>query len=669
MITYIIRRLLLMIPTLIGITIMVFLIARFAPGNPASTQMDVGQMSAEAQKEVREWYEKRYGLDLPLWQQYLRWWKGMFTAEIQTMAWMEGDTLTPIFTSRKSDPELYVKLPDGSWRIVTGMTLGDQLFEQQDEVFTALVDPSAEPLLPEILPDYAMPRHLLVEADLIPMNGDLAMDRLEFSRELREIEVEAPAWADIAGMGYELFIDPNDPDGLIYEEGEGSGRWRRLDVNRDSVVPVTDGNFKRILGAGRVRDLPGELEGYTVPRHVLMQGLPEAIEPPTGDLQRATQTVTADARAILWVRAPGGETYLPVMTEAEAAPLLFVRSADGWQRLIGDTRIDEPTQRVVRQSNQSFLDRLLPADLAELGEANGNGRREVRHTIYDGRLVPAHRDITDRDARRFRKPQEIFEVTLGESRTSHTTVMYELKNRLPVTLLLNLSAFPIIYIIAIPTGMLMALKRGKRFDGIANFFLLAFWSVPVVLSATLLIGYTAKGGLGVEWFPNNSLSSVGAEHWPFFPYVDDTGWHPGWLGDRFWHLVLPVSCAVYGGFAYLAKQMRAAMLENFTMDYVRTAKAKGVKLKDIVLRHVLRNSLIPLITIFATILPVLIAGSVFTEKIFNIEGMGLFAFRAVQNRDYDVVQSMALIFGILNLTGLLLADICYALVDPRITYK
>ena len=183
--------------------------------------------------------------------------------------------------------------------------------------------------------------------------------------------------------------------------------------------------------------------------------------------------------------------------------------------------------------------------------------------------------------------------------------------------------------------------------------------MPTVLAATLLIGYAARGGTGVQWFPNNGLSSVGAEAWPFFH----------WLGDRVWHLILPVSCIVYGGCAYLAKQMRAAMLDNLTMDYVRTARAKGVPSRDVLFRHVFRNSLLPIITIFATILPVLIAGSIIIEKIFNIEGMGLMAFRAVQNRDYDVVQALAVIAGILNLTGLLIADIAYAIADPRISYR
>ena len=237
--------------------------------------------------------------------------------------------------------------------------------------------------------------------------------------------------------------------------------------------------------------------------------------------------------------------------------------------------------------------------------------------------------------------------------------MQELRRRLPITLLINIIAFGLIYLIAIPTGVLMAVNRGGRFDVGSNALMLGLWSVPIVLAATIVVGYLTTGGAGPQWFPNHGLSSIDAERLPFF----------AWLGDRVWHLVLPVICITYGGFAYLAKQMRAAVLDNLTMDYVRTARAKGVSNRSLLLHHVLRNSVLPLITLLATLLPYLIAGSVIIEKIFNIEGMGLFTFRAVMNRDYDVVQAMALVAGVLNMTGILLADIAYALVDPRIGFE
>jgi ABC-type dipeptide/oligopeptide/nickel transport system permease component len=142
----------------------------------------------------------------------------------------------------------------------------------------------------------------------------------------------------------------------------------------------------------------------------------------------------------------------------------------------------------------------------------------------------------------------------------------------------------------------------------------------------------------------------------------------GFLLDRMWHLVLPVICLSYGGLAFLAKLSRSAVLENLTADYARTARAKGVGERDVLWRHVFRNSLLPLITVSATLLPSLLAGSVIVEAIFSIEGMGKLAVEAVQTRDRELVLSITLISGLLTLAGYLLADLAYAIVDPRVSY-
>ncbi|WP_038053689.1 ABC transporter permease [Thioalkalivibrio sp. ALJ1] len=143
---------------------------------------------------------------------------------------------------------------------------------------------------------------------------------------------------------------------------------------------------------------------------------------------------------------------------------------------------------------------------------------------------------------------------------------------------------------------------------------------------------------------------------------------PGFLLDRAWHLVLPVLCLSYGGLAFLAKLSRSAVLENLTSDYARTARAKGVAEHDVLWRHVFRNSLLPLITVSATLLPSLLAGSVIVEAIFSIDGMGKLAVEAVQTRDRELVLSITLISGVLTLVGYLLADLAYAIVDPRVNY-
>jgi ABC-type dipeptide/oligopeptide/nickel transport system permease component len=240
---------------------------------------------------------------------------------------------------------------------------------------------------------------------------------------------------------------------------------------------------------------------------------------------------------------------------------------------------------------------------------------------------------------------------------------------LPVTLLLNLVAFPIIYLIAIPSGILAATRRGSWFDKASGALYVALWSVPTVWAGVLAIGYLANQQyLGM--FPVSALHDRAADAWTFLPAVQaDGAWAPGWLLDTLWHMVLPVACLVYGGFAVLSKQTRAAMLDNFNADYVRTAKAKGVARKDVVIHHVFRNSLLPLITMFVTVFPATLAGSVVIERIFSVPGMGSLILEAITQRDRELILANTFMVACVNLSALLLADILYAVADPRVSYE
>jgi len=243
-----------------------------------------------------------------------------------------------------------------------------------------------------------------------------------------------------------------------------------------------------------------------------------------------------------------------------------------------------------------------------------------------------------------------------------------IKTALPVTLMINLIAFPIVYLVAIPGGMLAATHRGSILDvGLGGVFI-ALWSVPVVLMGTLAVGYLASPDyLGA--FPVAQLHSAASDSMPFLPGKDMLGnWQPGYLLDTLWHICLPVLCLVYTGFAVLSKQCRAAMLENFNADFVRTAKAKGVGERDIVLRHVFRNSLLPLITMFVTIFPASLAGSIVVERIFSVPGMGSLIIEAINLRDRELLLANTTMIVVVNLMALLLADILYALADPRVVY-
>ncbi len=256
---------------------------------------------------------------------------------------------------------------------------------------------------------------------------------------------------------------------------------------------------------------------------------------------------------------------------------------------------------------------------------------------------------------------------MGWSRTKNRPVASLILEALPVTLLINLIAFPLIYLVAIPTGMLAAARRGSWFDVLTGGLFIALWSIPVVWAGVLAVGFLANQQyLGL--FPVAGLHATNASSIAFLPGWDDRGFQPGWILDLGWHLVLPVVCLVYAGFAVLSRQTRAAMLDNFNADYVRTAKAKGVSRRDIVLRHVFRNSLLPLITMFVSIFPAMLSGSVIVEKIFSIPGMGSLMLEAVSLHDSEVMLANTIMVGCVSLIALLVADILYALADPRVSY-
>ncbi len=246
----------------------------------------------------------------------------------------------------------------------------------------------------------------------------------------------------------------------------------------------------------------------------------------------------------------------------------------------------------------------------------------------------------------------------GDSIKHHRAVIELIKERLPITLSLNLIAFVIIYTISLPLGIFAAVRHKRFFDRASSVVLFMLWALPSMWVGQMMIGYLC-GPTFKDWFPPAGLSSNYAEQLAFFP----------WLWDRLWHLVLPVVCLTYSGFAYLTKQVRAGMLDNLRSDYVRTARAKGLAERVVIFRHAFRNSVIPVITIMATLLPAMLGGSVIIESIFSIPGMGLLAFEAVTTRDYNVVMAVATIGGMMNLVGLLLGDIAYAIADPRISFE
>lgn len=226
-----------------------------------------------------------------------------------------------------------------------------------------------------------------------------------------------------------------------------------------------------------------------------------------------------------------------------------------------------------------------------------------------------------------------------------------------VTISLNLVVFVLIYLFAIPLGILSASFPHSAGDRISTFSLFVLYSLPSFFVAELLRGYFNDDQKLIS-FPIMGLHSNYADTLSGFD----------WFLDLVHHVVLPVICMTYGGLAYISRQMRAGMMEVIRQDYIRTARAKGASKSRVILVHALRNSLFPIITLFASLLPFLIGGSVIIETIFNIPGMGKFAFEGVLRREYDVVMATLILSSVLTLIGILISDVLYVIVNPQVTF-
>lgn len=229
-----------------------------------------------------------------------------------------------------------------------------------------------------------------------------------------------------------------------------------------------------------------------------------------------------------------------------------------------------------------------------------------------------------------------------------------------ITLQLNAIVIVLAYLIAIPIGILSAASPRSWHDRITTIVLFALYSLPSFWVAELLrMWFGDKSQL--IWFPVMDLRSNPEEL---------AGMTTGerYL-DYLHHIVLPVFCLTYGLLAYLSRQMRAGMLEVIRQDYIRTARAKGASKSRVILVHAVRNGLFPVITLFATALPFLIGGSVIIEYVFNIPGMGQFAYDQVLAREYDAAMATLILSAVLTLLGILLSDVLYVLVNPQVSLE
>ncbi len=230
----------------------------------------------------------------------------------------------------------------------------------------------------------------------------------------------------------------------------------------------------------------------------------------------------------------------------------------------------------------------------------------------------------------------------------------KIKERLPVTLLINVLSLLIIFFVAIPLGVASAVHEGSLFDRLTTVLVFIGYAMPGFWLALLLM---MLFGIKLHILPISGLHSlIGYNQMSLLQKILD------WTK----HLILPLFVSAFGGLAGLSRFMRSSMLEVLRQDYITTARAKGLPERVVIYKHALRNALLPVITILGLSIPGLVGGSVIFESIFSIPGIGQLMWQAVMARDYPVIMGNLVIVSVLTLLGNFIADICYALADPRI---
>ena len=247
---------------------------------------------------------------------------------------------------------------------------------------------------------------------------------------------------------------------------------------------------------------------------------------------------------------------------------------------------------------------------------------------------------------------------LGKSYFRDRSVLDLIIDKLPVSISLGVWSTLLIYLISIPLGIIKAVRDGSHFDISTSVAVIVGYAIPSFLFAILLIVVFA-GGRYLDWFPLRGLIS---DNW------SELSW-PARIADYFWHLTLPVTAMVIGGFASLTMLTKNSFLEEINKQYVITARAKGVSERQVLYGHVFRNAMLIVIAGFpATLVGMLFTGSVLIEVIFSLDGLGLLGFEAVINRDYPVMFGDLYIFSLIGLLLNLVSDLTYHLVDPRIDF-
>lgn len=291
-----------------------------------------------------------------------------------------------------------------------------------------------------------------------------------------------------------------------------------------------------------------------------------------------------------------------------------------------------------------LLTRLSPADpvklmLAGQFDITPEERAELYHNLGLDDPLPVQF---------VRYAGNVLRLDFGNSFYYHRPVVELIAERIPNSLQLSVLSLILALVIGVPLGVVSAYRRGKPIDHVIRIFSVAGHAIPSFWFGLLFVTIL---GVQLRWFPIGSMNAVGKD---------------GDVLDRIWHLFGPVLALSLGLIALYPRYLRTQVLEIVNQDYVRTAHAKGLKQRSVTWGHVVRNTLIPIVTLFGGLLTIVLSGSVVIERVFNWPGIGRLLFEALVSKDYPMIQANVVIGSVLLLVSFIARDIAYAFVDPRV---
>ena len=353
--------------------------------------------------------------------------------------------------------------------------------------------------------------------------------------------------------------------------------------------------------------------------------LPQAVEIAKAEFNH-------DGVATITIASASGNSVALEVTREGGTPQYLAPDwmvEEDWQ-----VKLESPQERARRQlKRQNITDEAKVAELAR-SAACRNWRAVASRRAFQG----------------------VLQGNLGLSYKYNEPVMGMMMEHLPVSLYFGLLGAFITYVVSVPLGVFKALWHRSWFDSLSSILIFMGYAVPgFALGAVLLVYLGAR----LEWFPLYGLVSPGFEWMSFKEQIVDLTLHT----------ILPLSCYVVSTFAVTTMMMKNNLMEHLAADYVRTAVSKGVSFRRAVWRHAFRNSFIPIVSTFGSVICTVVGGSILIERVFDIQGFGMLSFQALMDKDYSLIMGTLLLTSVLIIVGNLLSDLLVALVDPRVRFE